>query len=423
MNRENYIIPQEKETALTLELADKLLKKGFNADNTVIVTVSTDYSSNVGQLLRHALTKDGEVCDGFGIDVPYPDEKWDNTYAYELAYLLHLYNYKLKNKKILLVEAGVIRGSNYKFIIDCFKTIDLPNDIYTLALFENKHSAFKSDFVGEFYDNETQDLTFWWEKENNHWIKNNMKNIHLIETDKPSRLHITGSLNLYPNGVSRKPQGLCKNQHIYITNDEEIKEDWYVNTSSNTIHKSNGTEIFDYRKGEQVNFKIILTTDQDLIKDGVQAIDDEFLEWFVNNPSCEKVEIGEGTRYEDEWIDNEDGGEIYQHQYCCYKIIIPKEEPTVLEEAKQRAANYMLLKGALNTQYVDFSNPNADKISSASTTSFKQETLEEVTKQIKNECHNFTKLVVPNVSYQDATNTFLFMKLAELTLKIQNYEK
>jgi len=170
MNRENYIIPQEKETALTLELADKLLKKGFNANNTVIITVSTDYSSNVGQLLRHALTKDGEICDGFGIDVPYPDEKWDNTYAYELAYLLHLYNYKLKNKKILLVEAGVIRGSNYKFIIDCFKTIDLPNDIYTLALFENKDSAFKSDFVGEFYDNETQDLTFWWEKENNHWI-------------------------------------------------------------------------------------------------------------------------------------------------------------------------------------------------------------------------------------------------------------
>jgi hypothetical protein len=40
-----------------------------------------------------------------------------------------------------------------------------------------------------------------------------------------------------------------------------------------------------------LEFKIILTTDQDLIKDGVQAIDDEFLEWFVNNTSCEEVEI------------------------------------------------------------------------------------------------------------------------------------
>jgi hypothetical protein len=37
--------------------------------------------------------------------------------------------------------------------------------------------------------------------------------------------------------------------------------------------------------------KIILTTDQELIKDGVQAIDDEFLEWFVNNTSCDRVEI------------------------------------------------------------------------------------------------------------------------------------
>lgn len=68
-----------------------------------------------------------------------------------------------------------------------------------------------------------------------------------------------------------------------------------------------------------------------------------------------------------------------------------------LEEAKKRAANYMSLKGALepkdvvlgyktsldaqmlDSQYVDFSNPNADKITSntTSTISVKQETLEE----------------------------------------------
>jgi hypothetical protein len=55
-----------------------------------------------------------------------------------------------------------------------------------------------------------------------------------------------------------------------------------------------------------------------------------------------------------------------------------------LEEAKKRTANYMSLKGALDTQYVDFSNPNADKISSASTASFKQERMysEEEVEQI-----------------------------------------
>ena len=50
-----------------------------------------------------------------------------------------------------------------------------------------------------------------------------------------------------------------------------------------------------------------------------------------------------------------------------------------------------------------------------------QETLEEITEQIQNECHSFVESV-PNVNYQDATNTFLFMKLAELTLKLKNYE-
>jgi hypothetical protein len=37
--------------------------------------------------------------------------------------------------------------------------------------------------------------------------------------------------------------------------------------------------------------KIILTTDQDLIENGVQAIEDEFLEWFVKNPTCEYAPI------------------------------------------------------------------------------------------------------------------------------------
>jgi len=161
-----YLISQEKETDLTLDLSEKLLEEGFNASNTVVVTVSTDYSSNVGQLIRHQLSYKGEICDGFGIDVPYPDETWDEQYQFELKSLFDLYNYKLKDKKILLVEAGVIRGGNYTFLKNYLGT---EKDLYFLSLFENKGSIFKSEFVGEYYDNDTQDLTFWWEKENKHW--------------------------------------------------------------------------------------------------------------------------------------------------------------------------------------------------------------------------------------------------------------
>jgi hypothetical protein len=66
--------------------------------------------------------------------------------------------------------------------------------------------------------------------------------------------------------------------------------------------------------------KIILTTDQSL--DGVQDIDDEFLEWFVKNPSCEFVEVEKGK------ILNQGSyitGNIVTKDY--YEIIIPKEEP------------------------------------------------------------------------------------------------
>lgn len=164
--RVNYLVSQELETELTLKLVERLYNEGFNASNTVIITVSTDYSSNVGQLLRHQLSHNGEICDGFAIDVPYPDQTWDSSFVYELQELFNLYSYKLKGKKILLVEAGVIRGSNYTFLKNYLGT---KKDLYFLSLFENIGSIFKSDYVGKYYDDTTQDLTFWWEEFNNHW--------------------------------------------------------------------------------------------------------------------------------------------------------------------------------------------------------------------------------------------------------------
>ena len=127
-----------------------------------------------------------------------------------------------------------------------------------------------------------------------------MKNIHVLPTDKPSRLHITSKLDLYPNGVSRKPQGLCKNQHIYITTDEEIKPNTYclingvlckteIREGKIVSRQLTGGATMDICKSEYL--EIILTTDQDLIEDGVQAIDDEFLEWFIQNPTCENIPI------------------------------------------------------------------------------------------------------------------------------------
>ena len=152
------------------------------------------------------------------------------------------------------------------------------------------------------------------------------KNIHTTQTDKPSRLLFDLEegrlLPLQDELVFMEHQNLVENRNIYITNDEEIKEgDWYFLesvTTKNMVLKANESKISTNCK------KIILTTDPDLIKDGVQAIDDEFLEWFVKNPSCEYIKT-------DLVPVNEFGSEITVNSYGFdkfkYKIIIPQEEP------------------------------------------------------------------------------------------------
>ncbi len=150
-----------------------------------------------------------------------------------------------------------------------------------------------------------------------------MKNIHVLPTNKPTRIFTVESevrLAGYPATTFKT------GKHIYITNSEEIKEgqnyigDGFSGKNKFKWHKSQ-VELYPNIKKDI----IILTTDQDLIKDGVQAIDDEFLEWFVKNPSCEFIEIKQekAVGY---------AGDRMRVFYGKYKIIIPKEEPKQFED-------------------------------------------------------------------------------------------
>lgn len=171
MIRKELLVSKEEEFRLSDKLVQELLKKGFNSENTIVITVSTDYSSVIGQYVRHQLSHRGEICSGFGIDVPYPDEEFDEKVKNEITSLFAMHYSSIKDKKILLVEAGIIRGGNYTKIVELLNTtFQIRDSIVTLAMYENIHSIFKSDFVGEYYDNSTQDLTFWWETYNKHWL-------------------------------------------------------------------------------------------------------------------------------------------------------------------------------------------------------------------------------------------------------------
>jgi hypothetical protein len=147
-------------------------------------------------------------------------------------------------------------------------------------------------------------------------LKQTMKNVHVLPTNKPSILHEFGNIWF----SHKEPTECFRNYEIYITSNEEIKEgDWKLFGKDNELSKATyDLDSIDLK----YNKKVILTTDQDLIKDGVRAIDDEFLEWFVKNPSCESVEI-------------ECSGRNCIEEYGCtkevcngvksLKIIIPKE--------------------------------------------------------------------------------------------------
>lgn len=168
-----------------------------------------------------------------------------------------------------------------------------------------------------------------------------MKNIHIISTDKPGRFSLKSNGEYCLSNYSYTDSPNFKNQNIYITSDEEIKEgEWHLHyyEGKPVISKSYNSVVKVINEiAEQFGYKkIILTTDQDLINDDVQAIDDEFLEWFVNNPSCESVDVKLIEQRShlslNDWVDKDENGNFpisiagaFSYRKI-YKINTPKKE-------------------------------------------------------------------------------------------------
>jgi len=195
-----------------------------------------------------------------------------------------------------------------------------------------------------------------------------MKNIHILPTKNQSRLYfdvVTKKLLLQEKLSLNATSFPIEKRNIYITSDEEIKEgDWFhldmshSDTLPDEIHqmgndnwsKTGGIHFCEGNSWVKSCKKIILTTDQDLIKDGVQAIPDEFLEWFVKNPSCEEVEVKNSilkipNRYDDDY-----------RAIPYYKIVIPKEIDVLeLGQIISKEKPKYTISNLDNDKYKDFS--------------------------------------------------------------------
>jgi len=189
-----------------------------------------------------------------------------------------------------------------------------------------------------------------------------MKNIHLLPTDKPSRLHFDSELFVSPKyQLSSSINSIVQGRHIYITSNEEIKEGYAYYPDLNEVLLFDNKHGEIYKKGRQL--KVILTTDPELIADGVQAIDDEFLEWFVKNPSCEFVKTKLVYDYEEhpELVGNP------KEEWSYYKIIIPQEEPKQdkWEQLRGAGLDQPLTSWDEIKQHVGLINDNIDEFDKA----------------------------------------------------------
>ena len=125
-----------------------------------------------------------------------------------------------------------------------------------------------------------------------------MKNIHTLPTSQSSKILKDDFGKLIFSINIDQEQNHFFPHSIYITcDDEDINELDYIITKDGKLVEVSYLLSLDLEQAS----KVVLTTDKDLIEDGVQEIDDEFIEWFVNNPSCEKVEVKRGFPDDTPW--------------------------------------------------------------------------------------------------------------------------
>lgn len=167
MRRPLHFITREREWELMQKLQTLIDIRGKNSTNTAVLMISPDYSATVAMHLAHAWSTEGDILDIIPVDVPYPDEEAD---AYIRDLTLKLHNLE-RYDHLILVEAGIIRGSNWAWILKVLTELGRfkRENLTLVALCENVHSLVKSDYVAEYYDDNKEELMFYFERYNRHW--------------------------------------------------------------------------------------------------------------------------------------------------------------------------------------------------------------------------------------------------------------
>lgn len=166
MRRPLHFITREKEWELIQRLETLVDSSNFDPETTAVIMASPDYSATVAMHLAHAWSRKGEMLTIIPVDVTYPDEA---STPYINKMVMQAGDIR-PYKNLVLVEAGIIRGGNWSWMLDVLYIWGYTRkDITLVAMCENIGSAVKSDYVAEYYDDEKEELMFYFEKFNKHW--------------------------------------------------------------------------------------------------------------------------------------------------------------------------------------------------------------------------------------------------------------
>lgn len=167
MNRRPlHFITREKEWELIQRLLTIVDDRDFDPSDTCVIMASPDYSATVAMHLAHAWSRKGEMLTVIPVDVTYPDEDKEPYVNKMLMQAADIKPYS----KLVMIEAGIIRGGNWEWMLEVLNMWGYERkDITLVALCENIHSRVKSDYVGEYYDDNKEELMFYFERFNKHW--------------------------------------------------------------------------------------------------------------------------------------------------------------------------------------------------------------------------------------------------------------
>lgn len=168
MNRRPlHFITREKEWELIQRLETLVDSSSFDPSTTAVIMASPDYSATFAMHLAHSWSRKGDMLPIIPVDVTYPDE----DAAPYIQALRELGPKITPYFRLVLVEAGIIRGGNWEWILNVLiNEFGYTREQITLvAACENIHSRVKSDYVAEYYDDNKEELMFYFEKYNKHW--------------------------------------------------------------------------------------------------------------------------------------------------------------------------------------------------------------------------------------------------------------